>query len=107
VTGQRDYLEGAEGPHFDSQGRRCGAAGATTPSGVLGRPAFGVDESLAGRYYVRSRDRQAGTGRNIPPALPHQPQPCRGRYRSRDRRGRGGYIGAVVVAEDPGLTGPT
>ena len=63
MTGQRDYLEGAEGLHFDSPGNRCGAAGATTPSGVLCRPSFGVDEGLAGRYYVRSRDRSAGTDR--------------------------------------------
>ena len=66
VTGRRDPLEGAEGPHFDSLGNRCGAAGATTPLGLLGSPSFGVDESLAGRYHVRSPDRPGGTGRNIP-----------------------------------------
>src|SRR5207245_5292443 len=39
--------------------------------------------------------------------LLHQPQPRRGRYGSSRRRGRGGRVLTVVVAEEPGLTGPT
>ena len=54
LTGRNDYLEGVEGPRFDSPGNRRGVAGAmawgTTPLGLLCWPSFRVDENLARVY---------------------------------------------------------